>query len=72
MDWIPNNTDSVVELPPPVPPKMNKIALFDASQNGVALDLRQSNDAMVFIEQDNDNAPALPPKPKYVVHACSQ
>ena len=64
MDWTPQNTEtSVVESPPPIPPKMNEITSFDALQNVPALGLHQSANSMM---QNDDLAPVLPPKPKYV------
>ena len=36
MDWVPQTTEPEIESPPPIPPKMNEIASFDAPQNGRA------------------------------------
>ena len=71
MDWIPQTTEPVIESPPPIPPKMNEVASFDAPQNG-PVGLNQSADIIVPTKQDNDSAPVLPPKPKYVIYWCPQ
>ena len=65
MDWVPQTTEPVIELFPPLPPKMNEVA---APQNGLAVGFSQSANASVLTRQDNDSAPVLPPKPtcKYV------
>ena len=60
MDWIPQNATSVVESPPPLPPKLDS---FETPQNFnvLALDHHQSSAASIT----NNSAPALPPKPRY-------
>lgn len=64
MDWTPQNAEtSVVESPPPIPPKMTEITSFDVLQNVPALGLCQSANPKM---QNDDLAPVLPPKPKYV------
>ena len=67
MDWVPQTTEPTeIESPPPVPPKMNEIASFDAPQNGPAFGFNQLANAIVLSREDkfNDSAPVLPPKPK--------
>ena len=59
MDWVPQTTESVIdELPPPIPPKISEVA------SSKALDLHQPSGSRVLM--NNDSAPVLPPKPKYV------
>ena len=66
MDWVPQTTEPAeIESPPPIPPKMNEIALFDAPQNGPAFGFNLSENAtMLNNREGDDSAPVLPPKPK--------
>ena len=66
MDWVPQTTEPAeIESPPPIPPKMNEIA---SSQDGTKMGPSQSG-VLKLIEQGNDSAPVLPPKPKYVIYS---
>ena len=67
MDWVPQTTEPAeIESPPPIPPKMNEIALRDTPQNGPAFGFNQSANATELSREDKftDSAPVLPPKPK--------
>jgi hypothetical protein len=64
MDWVPQTTELEIESPPPIPPKMDEIASFDAPQNGPAFGFNHSANATMLSREDNDSAPVLPPKPK--------
>ena len=67
MDWVPQTTEPETELPPPIPPKMNEIGSFNASQDGTKMGPSQSR-MFKLTKQGNDLAPVLPPKPKYVIY----
>jgi hypothetical protein len=59
MDWVPQTTEPEMESPPPIPPKMDEIASFDAPQG-----FNHSANAIMLSREDNNPAPVLPPKPK--------
>ena len=62
MDWIPQSTNSVEELPPPLPPKFEDSFEFPQQFNDPALDHQSSAPC---ITNENNSAPVLPPKPRY-------
>jgi hypothetical protein len=63
MDSVPQTTEPEIESPPPIPPKMDEIASFDAPQNGPVFGFNHSAKAIMLSREDN-SAPVLPPKPK--------